>query len=314
MTATTSGDPVIRADRLSRWFGNIVAVNDVTLDVRPGITGLLGPNGAGKSTLIRMIAGLARVSSGTVTVFGEPVRNNPPLAKRIGIMQEHETVYGFMTGHRFVRLMGELRQVTPLEEAVERAIGQVELLDAADRKIRTYSRGMRQRIRLAGALVHDPEVLLLDEPLNGADPKQRIQFQRLLRRYADEGRTIVISSHILEEIERIADTVLLLVNGKLAASGDFRAIRAALNERPYHVLVACDSPRSLASAVVQLDSVEAVRLDADGRIVILSRNVRDLQIELPRLAQQESVTLRRVVPLDDSLESVFGYLVDGGER
>ncbi len=311
---SASDAPVIRADRLSRWFGNIVAVNDVTLDVRPGITGLLGPNGAGKSTLIRMIAGVARASSGTVTVFGEPVRNNPPLAKRIGIMQEHEAVYGFMTGRRFVRLMGELRQVTPLDAAVERAIGLVELLDAADRKIRTYSRGMRQRIRLAGALVHDPEVLLLDEPLNGADPKQRIQFQRLLRRYADEGRTIVISSHILEEIERIADTVLLLVNGKLAASGDFRAIRAALNERPYHVLVACDSPRSLASAVVQLDSVEAVRLDADGRIVILSRNVRDLQIELPRLAQQESVTLRRVVPLDDSLESVFGYLVDGGER
>ena len=311
---TPSGNPVIRTDRLSRWFGNIVAVNDVTLDVRPGITGLLGPNGAGKSTLIRMIAGLARVSSGTVTVFGEPVRDNPPLSKKIGIMQEHETVYGFMTGRRFVRLMGELRQVSPLDEAVERAIGQVELLDAADRKIRTYSRGMRQRIRLAGALVHDPEVLLLDEPLNGADPKQRIQFQRLLRRYADEGRTIVISSHVLEEIERVADTVLLLVNGKLAASGDFRAIRAALNERPYHVLVACDSPRSLASAVVQLDSVEAVRLDPDGRIVILSRNVRDLQIELPRLAQQESVTLRRVVPLDDSLESVFGYLVDGGER
>ena len=312
--SATSAAAVIRADRLSRWFGNIVAVNDVTLDVRPGITGLLGPNGAGKSTLLRMIAGLARVSSGTVTIFGEPVRHNPPLSKRIGIMQEHETVYGFMTGRRFVRLMGELRQVTPLDEAVERAIEQVELLDAADRKIRTYSHGMRQRIRLAGALVHDPEVLLLDEPLNGADPKQRLQFQKLLRRYADEGRTIVISSHILEEIERVADTVLLLVNGKLAASGGFRAIRAALNERPYHVLVACDSPRSLASAIVQLDSVEAVKLDPDGRIVILSRNVRELQIALPKLAQRNSVTLRRVVPLDDSLESVFGYLVDEGER
>ena len=312
--STASAAPVIRADRLSRWFGNIVAVNDITLDVRPGITGLLGPNGAGKSTLLRMIAGLARVSSGKVTVFGEPVRNNPPLSKRIAIMQEHETVYGFMTGRRFVRLMGELRQVTRLDEAVERAIGQVELLDAADRRIRTYSRGMRQRIRLAGALVHDPEVLLLDEPLNGADPKQRIQFQKLLRRYAAEGRTIVISSHILEEIERVADTVLLLVNGKLAASGGFRAIRAALNERPYHVLVACDSPRALASAVVQLDSVEAVKLDPAGRIVILSRNVLDLQLELTKLAQRNSVTLRRVVPLDDSLESVFGYLVDGGER
>ena len=306
--------PVIHAEGLSRWFGSIGAVNDITLDICPGITGLLGPNGAGKSTLIRMIAGLARVSSGEVTVFGEPVRDNPPLAKRMGVMLEHETVYGFMTGRQFVKLMGELRQVSPLDEAVERAIGNVELREAADRKIRTYSRGMRQRIRLAGTLVHDPEVLLLDEPLNGADPKQRIRFQRLLKRFGDEGRTIVVSSHILEEVERIADTVLLLVNGKLAASGDFRAIRAALNERPYHVLVACDAPRTLAAAVVQLDSVEAVKMDPAGRIVILSRNVRDLQIELPKLAQRHSVTLSRVVPLDDSLESVFGYLVDGGER
>ncbi len=311
----TSGPatPVIRAEGLSRWFGNIVAVNDIALEVRPGITGLLGPNGAGKSTLIRMIAGLARVSSGTVSVFGEPVRNNPRLARRIGVMLEHETVYEFMTGRQFVRLMGELREVSPINEAVERAIGHVEMQAAADRKIRTYSRGMRQRIRLAGTLVHEPEVLLLDEPLNGADPRQRVHFQRLLRRFAGEGRTIVVSSHILEEVERIADTVLLLVNGKLAASGDFRAIRAALNERPYHVLVACDSPRALASAVVQLDSVEAVKVDHDGRMVILSRNVRELQIEIPKLAQRHSVTLRRVVPLDDSLESVFGYLVGGGE-
>ena len=303
--------PVIRVDRLSRWFGNIVAVNDVSLDVRPGITGLLGPNGAGKSTLIRVMAGLAKASSGTVTIFGEPVRDNPPLSKRIGVMLEHETVYGFLTGRGFVRLMAELRGVTPLDRAVERAIAQVELEHAADRRIRTYSRGMRQRIRLAGTLVHDPDVLLLDEPLNGADPKQRIHFQELLTRFAREGRTIVVSSHILEEVERIADTVLLFINGKLAASGDFRAIRAALNERPYHVLVACDSPRVLASKVVQLDSVEAVKLGEDGRVVVLSRNVLDLQLELPKLAQKSSVTLRRVVPLDDSLESVFGYLVDG---
>lgn len=313
MTSGTS-TPVIRTERLTRWFGNIVAVNDITVDIHPGITGLLGPNGAGKSTMIRMIAGLARVSSGTATVFGKSVRDNPALTRKIGVMLEHETVYEFMTGRQFVRLMGELRRATPLDEAVERAIGQVELLDSADRKIRTYSRGMRQRIRLAATLVHDPEVLLLDEPLNGADPKQRLHFQKLLKRFAREGRTIVISSHILEEVERVADTVLLVVNGKLAASGGFRAIRAALNERPYHVLVSCDSPRALASAVVQLDSVEAVKLDHAGRIVILSRSVRDVQIALPKLARRNSVTLHRVVPLDDSLESVFGYLVEGGER
>ena len=157
----------------------------------------------------------------------------------------------------------------------------------------------------------EPELLILDEPLNGADPRQRVHFQALLRQLAAEGRTIVLSSHILEEVEQLADTVLLVVNGKLAASGGFRAIRAALDERPYHVRVISDSPRALAAAVVQLDSVEAVNIDPDGAIVILSKSVRNLQIELPRLAQSASISLRRVEPLDDSLESVFGYLVEG---
>ena len=166
-------------------------------------------------------------------------------------------------------------------------------------------------MRLAATLVHDPEVLILDEPLNGADPRQRVHFQHLLRQLADQGRTIVLSSHILEEVEQVAETVLLIVNGKLAASGGFRAIRAALDERPYHVRVVCDAPRRLASAIVALDSVDAVNLDPDGAIVVLSRNVRALQIELPRLASAAGISLRRVEPLDDSLESVFGYLVEG---
>ena len=302
--------PVIRVDGVSRWFGSVVAVSDVTFNVAPGITGLLGPNGAGKTTLLRMITGLAATSNGTVTVFGQPVRDNPPLYRRMGVMSEHETVYGFMTGREFVRMMGRLRGVTDLEGAVDRAIELVDLADAQNRPMGNYSRGMRQRMRLAATLVHDPELLILDEPLNGADPRQRVHFQELLLQLAAEGRTIVLSSHILEEVEQLAETVLLIVNGKLAASGGFRAIRAALNERPYHVRVICDSPRRLASAVVALDSVDAVNVDPDGAIVVLSRNVRDLQIELPRLAQAASISLRRVEPLDDSLESVFGYLVE----
>ena len=309
---TTNGvAPVIRVDHVSRWFGSVVAVSEVTFDIMPGITGLLGPNGAGKTTLLRMITGLADVSDGSVTVFGQPVRDNPPLYGRMGVMSEHEAVYGFLTGRDFVRMMGRLRGVTNLDAAVEKAIGIVDLADAAHRTMGTYSRGMRQRMRLAATLVHDPEILILDEPLNGADPRQRVHFQIVLRRLAAEGRTIVISSHILEEVEQLADTVLLIVNGKLAASGGFRAIRAALDERPYHVLVVSDSPRELAAAVVQLESVDAVNVDPDGTIVVLSRNVRDLQIELPRLAQSASISLRRVEPLDDSLESVFGYLADG---
>ncbi|MEQ9399435.1 MAG: ABC transporter ATP-binding protein [Longimicrobiales bacterium] len=302
---------VISVDGVSRWFGSVVAVSDVTFDIGPGITGLLGPNGAGKTTLLRMMTGLADVSDGTVTMFGEPVRDNPPLYRRIGVMSEHETVYGFLTGRRFVRMMASLRGVADPGAAADRAIRLVDLESAADLTMGTYSRGMRQRMRLAGTLVHDPEVLILDEPLNGADPRQRVQFQDLLRRLAVEGRTIVISSHILEEVEQLAETVLLIVNGKLAASGGFRAIRAALDKRPYHVRIVSDAPRELAAAVVQLPSVDAVTLDPDGAIVVLSSHVRDLQVALPKLAQQASISLRRVEPLDDSLESVFGYLVGG---
>src|SRR5687768_927067 len=303
--------PVIRVDGVSRWFGSVVAVSDISFNVSPGITGLLGPNGAGKTTLLRMMTGLAETSSGRITMFGQPVRDNPPLYRRIGVMSEHETVYGFMKGREFVTMMGRLRGVTRIDEAVDRAIALVDLADAQHRPMDTYSRGMRQRMRLAATLVHDPEVLILDEPLNGADPRQRVHFQHLLRQLASEGRTIVLSSHILEEVEQLAETVLLIVNGKLAASGGFRAIRAALNQRPYHVRVMCDDPRRLASAIVGLPSVDAVNVDPDGALVVLSRNVLDLQIELPRLAQAASIRLRRVEPLDDSLESVFGYLVEG---
>jgi ABC-2 type transport system ATP-binding protein len=301
---------VIRVDGVSRWFGSVVAVSEMTFEVGPGITGLLGPNGAGKTTLLRMMAGLAATSTGTVTVFGQPVRDNPPLYRRLGVMSEHETVYGFMTGRQFVRMMARLRGVAALEDAVDRAVERVDLIDAQHRALGTYSRGMRQRMRLAATLVHDPEILILDEPLNGADPRQRVHFQHLLRQLAGEGRTIVLSSHILEEVEQLADTVLLVVNGKLAASGGFRAIRAALNQRPYHVRLLCDAPRKLAALAVGLGSVEAVHVDPDGAVVVLSRSVLDLQLELPRLAQAAAIRLRRVEPLDDSLESVFGYLVE----
>ena len=308
---TNNAEPVIRVDHVSRWFGSVVAVSDVTFDIKPGITGLLGPNGAGKTTLLRMITGLADVSDGAVTVFGQPIRNNHALFGRIGVMSEHETVYGFMKGRDFVKIMGRLRGVSDLDAAVDRAIELVDLMAAADRPMGTYSRGMRQRMRLAATLVHDPVILILDEPLNGADPVQRAHFQDLLRRFAAEGRTIVLSSHILEEVEQVADTVLLIVNGKLAASGGFRAIRAALDKRPYHVRVVSDSPRELAAALVTLDSVDAVHIDPDGAIMVLSSNVRALQIELPLRADAASIRLFRVEPMDDSLESVFGYLVEG---
>ena len=301
---------VICVESVSKWFGSVVAVNDVSFEVRPGVTGLLGPNGAGKTTLLRMICGLAKVSQGRLTVFGEDPRQNPGLYRRIGVMSEHESTYEFLTGRQLVELSARLRGVEDPPAAASRAIGLVGLTGSEQRGVHTYSRGMRQRIKLAATLVHDPELLVLDEPLSGADPRQRVEFQELLRRLAAEGRTIVLSSHILEEVEAVATTVLLVVNGKLAAAGDHHAIRAALDDRPYHVRVMTNAPRELAASLMRLDAIDSVQVDADGAIVLLSRNVSAVQRALPALAAEHSIRLLRVEPLDDSLESVFEYLVE----
>ena len=305
-----SSEPVIRVDGVSKWFGNVVAVSDISFDIRPGITGLLGPNGAGKTTLLRMMCGLASPSEGTITVFGNPARSDPSMYGRIGVMREHEAVYEFLTGRQFVEFSAKLRGVSDVASAAGWAIDAVNLAVAAERKIGGYSRGMRQRIRLAASIVHNPELLLLDEPLNGADPRQRAEFQNLLRRMAEQGRTIMVSSHILEEIENLAGSVLLIVNGKLAASGDYRAIRASLNERPYHVRIISDDPRTLAAGLVKLDAVDSVSLDPNGALIVLSRNVGVLQESFAGVAKDLGVRIRTYEPLDDSLESVFGYLVE----
>ena len=302
--------PSIDIRGVSKWFGSVVAVNDVSAQVAPGITGLLGPNGAGKTTLLRMIAGLAGPSRGEVMLLGEPARDNPRLYRRVGVMSEHEMVYEFFTGREFVEFAARLHYLDPLGPPVDRAIEAVGLTEVQHRQLATYSRGMRQRMRLSASIVHDPEVLILDEPLNGTDPRQRIEFEDLVRRLADRGRTILISSHILEEVENLADSILLMVSGKLAASGDFHAIRAKLDERPYKIRIVVNDPRSMAAALVRIDAVDSVSVGSDGDLVVLSRNVFDLQMSIPRLAQEHGIRLMRVEPLDESLESVFSYLVE----
>ena len=229
----SSSDATIVVDNVSKWFGNVVAVNEVSLEIRPGITGLLGPNGAGKTTLLHMMTGLSGASRGQVRVLGQPVRGDTKLYRRIGVMTEHQAVYDFYTGREFVEFSARMHSLPDVPQAVDKAIEAVRMADAQDRRLSTYSRGMRQRMRLAATLVHDPPVLVLDEPLNGTDPRQRLEFHDLARRLAAEGRTIVVSSHILEEVETLADNIVLMVSGKLAASGDFRSIRALLDDRPY---------------------------------------------------------------------------------
>ncbi len=309
-TSAASQGPTIRVESVSKWFGDVVAVNDVSLEIKPGITGLLGPNGAGKTTLLHMINGLSAPSEGEITVLGEPVRNNPSIYSRLGVMTEHEAVYGFFTGRAFVEFSARLYGLDDVPRMVDKAIAAVNMADAQHRHLNEYSRGMRQRMRLAASMVHDPEVMLLDEPLSGTDPRQRIEFSDLLAELAADGRTIVVSSHILEEVEALADSILLMISGKLAASGDYRAIRAKLNERPYTVSVGCSDPRRMAAALVGLNEVDSVSVDQDGRVIVMSKNVSSLQVAVPRLAMESGIRLERVEPLDDSLESVFGYLVE----
>ena len=303
-------EPVITVQGVSKWFGSVVALNDVSLNIHAGVTGLLGPNGAGKTTLLHLISGMAKCSDGKVTVFGEPVRDNYKLYRRIGFSSEHETVYPFYTGRQFVELAAKLHGLTAFASAVDQAIERVGLSEVQTRSLGTYSRGMRQRMRLAATLVHDPEVLVLDEPLSGTDPRQRLEFQDLIVRLAGEGKTILISSHILEEVEAVAERILLMVSGKLAASGNFRAIRAKLDEQAYKVRVVTNAPRVMAAALVQTEVVESVSVEPDGDVVVLSRNVAELMKAIPLLAQEHQIRLMRVEPLDDSLESIFSYIVE----
>jgi ABC-2 type transport system ATP-binding protein len=310
MSATQDQTPAIEVKGVSKWFGSVVAVNDVSFQIQSGITGLLGPNGAGKSTILHMITGKSSASEGEVTVLGQPARNNSELYRNIGVMSEHEAVYGFFTGREFVELAAKLHGLDSISGPVESAISLVGLEDAQERRLGTYSRGMRQRMRLAAALVHDPQVLVLDEPLNGTDPRQRLDFHDTMIKLAEQGRTILISSHILEEVETLASTILLMVSGKLAAAGDFRAIREKLDEQAYRVRVVTDSPRQMAAALAGTDDIDSVSIGGDGELTVLSRNVGTLQRSIPRLAQEHGIRLMRVEPLDDSLESIFSYVVD----
>ena len=310
MSATSGQPPPIAVSGVSKWFGDVVAVNDVSFEARPGITGLLGPNGAGKTTLLYMIAGLASCSRGEARVLGEPVRDNPDLYRRLAFMPEREAVYPFLTGRGLVETSAKMRGLPDAADRAARAIADAGMSDAQERRVGGYSRGMKQRIRLAAALVGDPEVVILDEPLNGTDPRQRVEFQDMMERLAADGRTVLISSHILEEVETLAARILLMLGGKLAAEGGFREIRAALDERAYQVRAVADAPRKLAAAVVAMESVDSVSVAEDGSILIYSRNVSELQLALPRLARDGGIRLTRVEPMDESLESLFEYIVE----
>jgi ABC-2 type transport system ATP-binding protein len=301
-------EAIIALRGVAKWYGDVVAVSDLTFGIGAGVTGLLGPNGAGKSTILNLVSGLIRPSSGTVTVLGRAVRGETAIYREIGLAGEQEQLYGPLTGWEFVRLNAILQKTPHAELATERCISLVDMAGAADRPVGGYSKGMRQRIKVAAALVHDPRVLLLDEPLNGTDPVQRASLIALIRRLGDEGKTVVVSSHVLSEVERFARNVLVIVNGKLAAAGDFRAIRERMDERDHIIRIRCDDPRRLAAALVVEPVTTSVRM-ADGRLIAETNDVRQFGRLVPEVARREGIRLFEMQPTDESLASVFSYLV-----
>ncbi len=303
---------MIELRSVSRWYGNVVAVSDVTMSAGPGVTGLLGPNGAGKSTLLHLMAGFLPPSRGQLTVGGQPAWHNPGLYRQVGLVPERDSLYAFLTGAQFVRSIAQLHGLPGPDAAAGRAIGIVEMAGAQDRRIGTYSKGMRQRIRVAAALVHDPAVLLLDEPFNGMDPRQRLHMMDLLHRLAAGGRTILFSSHILEEVERLSGTIEVIVAGRLAASGDFRAIRRLMTSRPHVFLVRTSDDRRLAAALLAQPAVTGVELTSRG-LSVRARDYGAFTRELAAVTKERGIRLRELLPADESLESVFGYLVAAGQ-
>ncbi|MFZ5853463.1 MAG: ABC transporter ATP-binding protein [Chloroflexota bacterium] len=308
MTPTGRARPVVELRNASRWYGNVVAVNDISFALGPGVTGLLGPNGAGKSTLLHLVAGLLRPSAGEVLVGGRSTWRNPTIYRSIGLVPEREAVHPYLSGHEFVLYNARLHGLPDPMGATARAIATVDLGEVQDRPIGTYSKGMRQRAKIAGALVHDPPVLLLDEPFNGMDPRQRLHMIELLRAMAVEGRTILFSSHILEEVERLAQAVLVIYAGRLAASGDFREIRRLMTDRPHTFTVRSSDDRRLAAALVADESVFGVEL-VDGLLSVRASDFAAFSRALPRIARDLGITLFELHPTDESLESVFAYLV-----
>jgi ABC-2 type transport system ATP-binding protein len=302
------GGSAIELRQVSRWYGNVVAVNDITMTIGPGVTGLLGPNGAGKSTILHLIAGFLEPSRGALTVAGQPSWHNPALFARLGFVPERDAVYSFLTGAEFVVATARLHKLADPAGAARRAIEMVEMTEACDRRIATYSKGMRQRIKVAAALVHDPEVLLLDEPFNGMDPRQRLHMMDLLHAQAGQGRVILFSSHILEEVERLSGTIQVIVGGRLAASGDFRAIRRLMTSRPHVFLVRSSDDRLLGSALIGRPAVSGVELTARG-LQVRASDYGAFTREIAALTRQQGIRLRELLPADESLESVFAYLL-----
>ena len=311
MSAATRPGPMLEVTRVSTRFGDLVAVSDVSFRLGAGVTALLGPNGAGKSTMLRMLAGLAAPSEGTVRVLGSDPRSDVELRRRIGLVPQQESLFEHLRVREFVRLAADLTGVADAGEATERAIGTVGLDPDDRRRLNTYSKGMRQRAKLASAIVGGPDVLFLDEPLTGLDPNQRNLMIDLFHRIGGSGRCVLVSSHVLDEVQRLGTDVLVMGKGRLLAEGDFRRIRDLMDDRPSRFRITTDEPRALAAGLIAEGLAVGVEIQEPGGLTVATASAGRFAAAIAPLARDSRASLHELRPLDADLESVFRYLVEG---
>jgi len=301
----------IATEHLSKWYGQVSGLNDVTVSVSPGITGLLGPNGAGKSTFMKLVTGQLRPSAGTVRVLGEPIWGNPALYHRIGFCPEQDAFYDRMTGREWVAALLGLNGFSPEDAAAaaRRALDAVGLAEAGDKKIGAYSKGMRQRVKLAQAIAHDPELLILDEPLGGMDPVMRRRTVQLVKEWGRAGKSVLVSSHILHEVESMTSNILLMNNGRIVAEGNVYQIRALIDAHPHTVFIRTEDPRRLARALLASDGLISLRFERNA-VVVETAHPDAFYARLTDMAASgEAGAIDEVTSPDDNLQSVFRYLV-----
>ena len=304
-------EPIIGAEHVSKWYGQVIGLNDVVLKVQPGITGLLGPNGAGKSTLMKLVTGQLKPSKGVLTVLGEPIWQNAPIYARIGFCPEQDAFYERMTGLEWVTALVSLNGLgeTASRDMAVRALETVGLSDVSGKRIAAYSKGMRQRVKLAQAIAHDPELLILDEPLSGMDPLVRRKMIRLIKDWGRAGKSVLVSSHILHEIESMTPNIVLINQGRILAEGNVHQIRDLIDEHPHTVYVKADETRELARRFLADDHVLSLRFE-EGAVVVQTGRPDVFYAQLTELAASgELGVIHEVTSPDDNLQAVFQYLV-----
>jgi ABC-2 type transport system ATP-binding protein len=305
--------PTVLMENTSKWYDQVIGLNDVSLAIDGGVTGILGPNGAGKSTLFKLLMGRLKPSQGSVRLFGiDPWKDTSPY-RRIGYVSESERLYDWMTAQDFVSTLARLHGMTRDEanERAEHVLRFVGLHDVRHKEIGKYSKGMRQRVKIAHALVHDPDLIILDEPLHGCDPIARTSIMNVIRELGSQGKTVLVSSHILEEIERITEQIVILHNGRLLALGNLHAIRGLLDKHPHRIMLTTDEPRKLASAFIGEKPIYGVRFPEDGKLEIQTNNLSEAHSVLPRVIVESKIAVTSIDNPDDNLESLLGYLVGG---